>query len=112
MSEINNLNLGKSRVSATKKVSSSASSSSFADAEKIIDDLSVAPSASIGRSQISGVDNIDNDTRFMLNHPDEVDCANDFFDKAYKVMSECDVEHPYEKSAMQMGTFKEEFLSK
>lgn len=65
---------------------------------------------SLGRSQVSRPDNIENDVKFMIKNPEFCMQANTFFDNAYEMLKQKNEEHAYEKSAQMLSAFKNEFL--
>lgn len=80
------------------------------------EDLSLAPGAVIGRSQVqmAGVNksgNIEDDMKVMLENPEAVKRAVDFFDIAYSQLQAKGSENPYEKAAVLTNAFKEDLLS-
>ncbi|MBR1681527.1 hypothetical protein IJ707_07045 [bacterium] len=65
---------------------------------------------SLGRSQVSKPDNVENDVKFMMKNPEFCAQANMFFDNAYEILKQKNEEHAYEKSAQMLSAFKDEFL--
>lgn len=68
--------------------------------------------ASLGRSQVSKPDNVENDIKFMMKNPELVMQANMFFDNAYDLLKSKNEERAYEKSAQMMQAFRDEFIMK
>ena len=85
----------------------------------ITEDLSLSPEAVIGRSQvqmsdkkgISKTDNIEADMKTLLDNPQSVKKAVDFFDIAYNHLKENGAEDAYEKAAVLTSAFKDDFLN-
>ncbi len=80
------------------------------------EDLSLSPEAVIGRSQVqmSGVsktDNLEADMKTMLDNPQSVQKAVDFFDIAYNHLQQKGADDAYEKAAVLTNAFKEDFLN-
>lgn len=80
------------------------------------DNLSLAPEAVIGRSQVqmSGVNKaggLEEDMKAMLENPKAIQKAVDFFDIAYSHLQSKGAEDAYEKAAVLTNAFKEDFLS-
>ena len=83
------------------------------------EDLSLSPEAVIGRSQVqmsektgvNGTKALEADMKIMLENPEFVEKAVDFFDIAYNRLQEKGVENPYEKAAVLTNAFKEDFLN-
>lgn len=69
-----------------------------------------AKAESLGRSQVSKPDTIENDVKFMMKNPKFCMQANMFFDNAYELLKQKNEEHAYEKSAQMLTSFKNEFL--
>ena len=80
------------------------------------DNLSLAPEAVIGRSQVqmSGVnktDSLEEDMKAMLENPKAIQKAVDFFDIAYSHLKAKGAEDAYEKAAVLTNAFKSDFLN-
>lgn len=81
------------------------------------EDLSLSPEAVIGRSQVqmSGVNKanalIEADMKAMLDNPQAIQKAVDFFDIAYNRLQENGADDAYEKAAVLTNAFKEDFLN-
>ena len=78
-------------------------------------DLSLAPEAVIGRSQVqmtgaSRTDNLEADMDMILKNPDGVKKAVDFFDIAYDKLKASGTDNAYEKAAAMTNIFKEDML--
>ncbi|MBR1943511.1 hypothetical protein IJ843_07235 [bacterium] len=73
-------------------------------------DFSNPKAESLGRSQVSKPDNVENDVKFMMKNPEFCAKANMFFDNAYEIFKQNNEEHAYEKSAQMLSAFKDEFL--
>lgn len=69
-----------------------------------------AKAESLGRSQVSKPDTLENDVKFMMKNPKFCAQANMFFDNAYEIFKQKNEEHAYEKSAQMLTAFKNEFL--
>ena len=79
------------------------------------ENLSLAPEAVIGRSQVqmsgaSRTDNLEADMKTMIDNPNSVKKAVDFFDIAYNQLKETGSDNAYEKAAELTNAFKEDFL--
>ena len=81
------------------------------DKTPVTDDLSLAPEAVIGRSQVNKADSIEADMKTMLDNPNAVKKAVDFFDVAYDQLRAKGSENPYEKAAALTNAFKDELLN-
>lgn len=80
------------------------------------EDLSLSPEAVIGRSQVqmSGInktDSLEADMKTMLDNPQSVQKAVEFFDIAYNHLQSKGADDAYEKAAVLTNAFKEDFLS-
>ena len=80
------------------------------------ENLALAPEAVIGRSQVqmSGInktDNLEADMKMMLDNPQSVQKAVDFFDIAYNHLQQKGADDAYEKAAVLTNAFKEDFLN-
>ena len=87
--------------------------SSDANAVTGTNDLSLAPEAVIGRSQVqfSGKNSgIDNDMNIMMANPNAVYNANTFFDNAYEQLKKAGDTNAYEKAAKLTELYQKEFL--
>ena len=73
-------------------------------------DFSNPKAESLGRSQVSKPDNVENDVKFMMKNPEFCAKANMFFDNAYEIFKQNNEEHAYEKSAQMLSACKDEFL--
>ena len=84
-------------------------------AQQGTENLSLAPEAVIGRSQVqmsgaSRTDNLEADMKTMIDNPNSVKKAVDFFDIAYNQLKETGSDQAYEKAAELTNAFKEDFL--
>lgn len=120
MREINNNqnNLNFPKVEIKKEMPQSADVSKTEDVAALptTENLSLAPEAVIGRSQVhmSGInktDNVESDMKAMLDNPQAIKKAVDFFDIAYEHLQQTGTENAYEKAAVLTNAFKEDFLS-
>ena len=117
MREINQNNIGSNfpKVESKKDKPQSAEVPKVEDAvaEKtpVTDDLSLAPEAVIGRSQVNKADSTEADMKTMLDNPDAVKKAVAFFDVAYNQLEANGSKNPYEKAAALTNAFKDELLN-
>lgn len=116
MREINQNNIGnfpKVELKKDKPQSAEVPKVEDAVAEKtpVTDDLSLAPEAIIGRSQVNKADSIEADMKTMLDNPDAVKKAVAFFDVAYNQLEANGSKNPYEKAAALTNAFKDELLN-
>ena len=81
-------------------------------AAKGTEDLSKSPSAISGRSLAGGADTIDNDVKNMMENPEAIEKANEFFDAAEAKYIKDGIENPYENAAALTEAFKKEFLAR
>jgi len=79
--------------------------------QSVTDNLSLAPEAVIGRSQVNKADSIEADMKTMLDNPDAVKKAVNFFDIAYNQLKANGSENPYEKAAVLTNAFKDDLLN-
>jgi hypothetical protein len=121
MREINNNqnNLNFPKVEIKKDVTQPVEPVNAEETEQVqtTDNLSLAPEAIIGRSQVqmSGINktnaNIEADMKVMLDNPNAVKKAVDFFDVAYNHLKEKGSDEAYEKAAVLTNAFKDDFLN-
>ncbi|MGN1125060.1 MAG: hypothetical protein ACI4SM_02625 [Candidatus Gastranaerophilaceae bacterium] len=69
-----------------------------------------AKAESLGRSQVSKPDTLENDVKFMMKNPELVMQANMFFDNAYDLLKSKNEERAYEKAAQMMQAYRDEFM--
>ncbi len=100
------LNKGKPQSAEMPKVEDSAT-----EKTPVTDDLSLAPEAVLGRSQVNNT-GIEADMKTMLDDPNTVKKAVDFFDVAYNQLKANGSENPYEKAAALTNAFRDEFSNK
>lgn len=81
-------------------------------AAKGTEDLSKSPSAVSGRSLVGGADTIENDVKNMMENPEFIEKANEFFDAAEAKYRKEGLENPYENAAALTEAFKKEFLAR
>jgi hypothetical protein len=121
MREINNNqnNLNFPKVEVKKEIPQSVELAKAEETEQVqtTENLSLAPEAVIGRSQVqmSGINktnaNVEADMKAMLDNPNSVKKAVDFFDIAYSHLQAKGDENAYEKAAVLTNAFKDDFLN-
>lgn len=120
MREINNQNnLNFPKVEVKKETVQSVEQQKIEEpvqqAKSITENLALAPEAIIGRSQVqmSGINKLgglEEDMKAMLENPEAIKKAVNFFDIAYSQLKAKGSENPYEKAAVLTNAFKEDFL--
>ncbi|MBP3924924.1 hypothetical protein J6E39_06755 [bacterium] len=80
--------------------------------QKEIKDLANMPAETLGRSQVTAPDTIENDIKMMIENPEAIEKANKFYDMAEKVLASKGDPEAAEKATLLADAYRKEFLAK